>query len=344
MKTIRFFLLLLPFLVCSEADAQKIDRERTTVKYIQLPMQPLPESIKTYKTVFRTGMLMPDEKQSLENQYLKLDGYTRTQRNPDLRVELTIYGINLVSFEVVEEEVSRKRDGETYRFDRFSYEITYTFPTRLDVLTNNCERFLEEDIFPDDERFTLTFGDNEDYRSAEQLKRAFAEERFEFFKDIEESRTREVLNKSRDMIQDNFAYLKTSDRVMFITGKGKKHDYSELDRALKHAERGLGLISSKADEASIKAEFTKAIEIWEEDLKNADFKDKKARINKKIAGYLHFNCAQAFMWMNDFENAKKHAVEASINEKSGSRGRGIRDEINDREKRWRANEGRKIPD
>lgn len=47
----------------------------------------------------------------------------------------------------------------------------------------------------------------------------------------------------------------------------------------------------------------KAIEIWENEINEVDYSNKKARISGRIALGLSFNIIQSSVWLNDFNKA-----------------------------------------
>ena len=57
---------------------------------------------------------------------------------------------------------------------------------------------------------------------------------------------------------------------------------------------------------SITSELEKAVELWNNALKESDVKNKKARVDAKVTAATHLNCAEAYMWLNNFEEAEKH--------------------------------------
>ena len=112
-----------------------------------------------------------------------------------------------------------------------------------------------------------------------------------------------LISSANADLNDQFGYSWIKKRSKIYTAKGKKFDYSELDRAITDFENGLRDLKINQDIANEK--FNKAIEIWNKDLEEMDTKDKKARINNKVGAALYINLGLAYTLMNDFENADK---------------------------------------
>tara|TARA_B100000513_G_scaffold161041_1_gene78070 strand:- start:121 stop:1356 length:1236 start_codon:yes stop_codon:yes gene_type:complete len=104
-------------------------------------------------------------------------------------------------------------------------------------------------------------------------------------------------------LNNQFGYTWIKKKSKIYTAKGKKFDYSELDKAIVDFENGLRDLKINQDIANEK--FNKAIEIWNKDLEEMDTKNKKARINNKVGAALYINLGLAYTLMNDFDNADK---------------------------------------
>ncbi len=63
----------------------------------------------------------------------------------------------------------------------------------------------------------------------------------------------------------------------------------------------------QSDYISRKETMNKAIAIWEKALAEADFDNKKARIDSKVGRHLYYNLALAYLWIDDFAKAKEYA-------------------------------------
>ncbi|UTW63993.1 hypothetical protein KFE98_07590 [bacterium SCSIO 12741] len=123
-----------------------------------------------------------------------------------------------------------------------------------------------------------------------------------------ESMDKKLMDRNVDIISahlnDMHGKPQTKRSAKIITVKDKKVDYSEYSWAFEKAFAGYHSILSSPEEA--KTNLSEAVKIWEEALKEVDPDNKKARINKKVAAATHFNCAEAYCWLNDYSKALYH--------------------------------------
>ena len=79
----------------------------------------------------------------------------------------------------------------------------------------------------------------------------------------------------------------------------KKVDYTDLNNAALDMKMAMEKYIDRPEEASegIRA----CVEVWERVLTEADFENKKARINRKMAGLLYLNLINANIWLEDYD-------------------------------------------
>jgi hypothetical protein len=105
-------------------------------------------------------------------------------------------------------------------------------------------------------------------------------------------------------------YLPMNFEVYYA--KGKDVDYSELDKALEMAESAYKDIEKNGLNKKSQGELQACITIWEKELKSKDLTNKKARINKDIAKGLHENCARAYAFIYQFDQALEHGRQVKV--------------------------------
>lgn len=59
--------------------------------------------------------------------------------------------------------------------------------------------------------------------------------------------------------------------------------------------------------------MTKAIQIWEKELTEADYKNENARVNHKVASIISYNLLLANFWLSRFEELEKYFKEPELN-------------------------------
>lgn len=332
-RGLAFFMLNILFF--GNISAQKVRSEQLLVNYIQLPLKPLPKDIKTYYSEIKSAFLSPQKNDMYREKYLKLSGYQQTARNEDLTITVEFERMNISEEEIVSTWNPKRPDDPRY----FYYKISYTLPHRFSVTTRDGN-----EIYYDEgacgQTYHYEFGRRDKFVREKDLHEAYQKQRTKSSQDKEENAIKTVLKKIQTLITDEMAFVNKSSRFHVAIAKGK-HDYSDLKDALGHMEEGLGAISRRVAEEEANTHFRKAINIWKNALKESNLNNKKSRINAHVTSRLYYNCALAYMWMNDFENAIYYANLSEQN-KIGFSFRGvwnvpIRSMIRDRKRRFEAN-------
>lgn len=149
--------------------------------------------------------------------------------------------------------------------------------------------------------------------------------------------------ETRDILNSYYGYPEKSEKVKIAMGKGKKHNYQDLEKAFSHAEIAFEGITNKDESGLVNQEFTAAIDLWKKAIAESDG-GAKSRISYDIQMMLKYNCVLAHMWMYDFDQAKVKLYEANAMITDKTKGSEIRqleelgEEISDKEQRFLANQ------
>lgn len=101
------------------------------------------------------------------------------------------------------------------------------------------------------------------------------------------------LSKVIDELEQRIYFIDYKPEITVYSAKGKKHDYTELEAAQADA-----LLAY--DEARF-MDLAAQVEIWNRWALSVNFTDKKAKVTKAVAAGLHYNMAQAQLYMNQFD-------------------------------------------
>ncbi|MEM6298349.1 MAG: hypothetical protein AAF740_06645 [Bacteroidota bacterium] len=302
MKTIyKIFVALFLLSQAVNLWAQKLEKSTVKVSYIQQPLRPLDRA--TYQTysrsVFRGFTEIDNERNLMENN-LKVDGFRPVLRNADFHIELMLKGLNLLTTE----EQSDEDDG---RRSNFGYQVTYEFPALL-IVTARDGKVLDR-IFLQEMQATSTVQFGGEFTSSAQLQRAWTERKYEFLLEEEERNIRQAFSQAREMLASQYAYQTRTDKIQVAYGSGKQ-DYSDLEQARDLAREGYGQLTLKNYDAAHE-KLEDAIDIWLAAIAQGDADNRKSRINKKILRWLHHNCANAYLWLGQYEQARLHNRQSS---------------------------------
>lgn len=103
------------------------------------------------------------------------------------------------------------------------------------------------------------------------------------------------------MLNDKLGTTEQSRDIEVIYVKNKNGVYNDLETAMYDAKEGYAMLSSRPEKALEK--LSAAIKAWEVALDEADYDDKKARINKRIAPDLYSNLILAYTMTQNFNKA-----------------------------------------
>lgn len=114
---------------------------------------------------------------------------------------------------------------------------------------------------------------------------------------------------------NEFGYLDYPVAVRLFSFKKRKYDYSDLDRAVRSVEESNELRTQDPLGEAWRAPMEEAVQIWRAALEEADFSNKKARINEKVGRHVQYNLAVGLIWLRDFDE-----VDALLADAEKSRG------------------------
>ena len=327
MKTIKYFLItLLVFSAASQANAQNYKKEKLRVEYTSFPINPLPESTKTFFSIIEaegidfttiekqkkiyheitnadgtvTNNYSSPEKAAKE--YLALRGYQWDVENPDVILKMEFSGFDIKDREEVQMDLG------------LNIRVQYTYGAVFKVLGKNGNIIFEEKFRDPEEVKEYLVGPN-----------GFIKTLQEFNNDYEVELTREYLQNAENLIKSNFGYtLYYIDHLFYTDKSNRKNNYDDLNKAVDIMKEAFDLITREerkpVDElykdpntlVQIKSKLDEAIGIWEKALEEADLDDRNARIHGKLAPMLYCNIATAQIYRKDWA-----AADAAINKALG---------------------------
>ena len=106
---------------------------------------------------------------------------------------------------------------------------------------------------------------------------------------------------------------KRENTEVYIVKKFQDYNYEKLLSAYNYAESGYEKVGLDRNKSRAKTQLIKAINIWEEEMKESDLGNKKSRINSKISGLISANLADAYFWTEDFEKSNFY-INKAINQ------------------------------
>lgn len=156
--------------------------------------------------------------------------------------------------------------------------------------------------------------------------------------ELENSSANEKIRTTKHFLASRYGHPLEQRGFDLNYAKGKNFNYDSITKAYDIAANIFENTLSK--ENSDLSGLKDAISIWEEELKEADYSNKKARISNAVATGLYFNIIESSIWINDFDKALHLLGELSKMDVKSRVLRKIdycRNFILDRKKRYQAN-------
>ncbi len=127
----------------------------------------------------------------------------------------------------------------------------------------------------------------------------------------EKSFLQRTMDRTRNIINDNFGYQTINSMVTLSTVKNKG-EYDDLEKAYIYVTTNLKKLQAKPDYAPNKVameNMQKGIDIWKSALTKVNYQDKKAAYNQKIGEYLYFNLIRLNIALGNYQEAEKYLNE-----------------------------------
>lgn len=293
------FIVLVPLMGFS----QKLEKRTVKLTYLRKPLRPLDRStFQTYNcSLFRGFLEIPDERRLVER-HLKLEGFRRVFSDGDLHIELIMKGLNL-------QAKARESDEDDGLRTNFRYRVQYSFPAVLVLRSRSGKQIDRVPIQEPGEPLEVVFGQSENFPTPSALERAWRQRRYEFLAEEEMRQVNRTFSEVRRLLSDRYSLQTATDKIKIAWGSGP-YNYDDLEKAADLAQEGyLQLTLKNRDEGE--KNLRAAIEIWLEAIREANLDKRRSRINKKITRWLHHNCANAYLWCREFEQARIHNRQAS---------------------------------
>ncbi|ARS35992.1 tetratricopeptide repeat protein [Pontibacter actiniarum] len=240
---------------------------------------------------------------SLANSYVQIPSYTRQDADADVQVTVLLHGFSVVDVVPQTRESMIKKDGKDITTTYYYYEVSYNHPITLRVQNKDGQVLYESPIEALSE---LTVAKTGEYKTQDGLEKHWAINQNNFLRGLDDAIILKNMNIVKEELASQYGYNPMLRATTVLNIKDKKVSYDDFNQAFESATTGYSKLANQEKKAEAVAELEKALELWNNALKEADPKNKKARVDAKVAAATHLNCAEAYMWLNNFEEAEKH--------------------------------------
>jgi photosystem II stability/assembly factor-like uncharacterized protein len=327
-KTLKTGLSLFLILLTTFAFAQKSTKESVFFQYLSLPQHNLSaaknysvimngEQITTLDAILKQCSNEELKNFSIPNQdliskgaleaYFKLLNIPKVAKNGELSITLTQGETKLLSKKEAINKVSQKVNGERVITEYKYYAFTFNQPCRLRI--NYKGKTIFNDNIGNTKR-TEKFGYDSKFTTTAPLEKAYKGVEKKFLRAIRISATAYDMFATRMKLENLGFVVESRRKVNIYSGKGRKLDYSDLDKAQTEAKKALETLNYKQITKIESKELDAAEKIWESYAAQADFENKKAKVNKKVAEGVYNNLITSALYRNNPSRAMDYYQKA----------------------------------
>ena len=219
-----------------------------------------------------------------------LQGMTRTEGGATVTIEIQYFEGSAP--EDGQQEIKDKEGNVSYKYYR---TMKYRQPVRYTMQLPDGSVVIDE-VLTSSEDFT-THTSNK-YTSKSALNKAWNQTAVN--SRLSQMSVEAGMLAINNILNDRFCFAKKTRPMTIYHAKTKKKvDYTDLNNAALDMKMAMEKYIDKPEEA---AEGIRAcVAVWEAAIAEADFDNKKARINRKMAGLMYLNLINANIWLEDYD-------------------------------------------
>jgi len=252
-----------------------------------------------------------DQINNIGANWVTFQNYELVENGEDVNIELAFGNFEPLDKILKDHKIVCVRDdGKLDKDDlqecpAYYYQVSYNLPIVIRVSDKIGNILSMEHI---DNQGSATFGYDESglsgYIRPNELEEAYAKPTA--IQKIKKDAIQDRLKESGEILQGLFYFQEVKAKIDIASGGGKL-DYTDLSQAQAMAIEALEDLHN----TSAPDKINQAIEIWNKALVDVDMNNKKARINRKLAGFVALNKTKAYYYIGDYENAMVSADESA---------------------------------
>jgi len=330
-KIIKFalFSVLIIIFIRQGLIAQKVEYKTVAITYTQYPYKKLlnnPETISLQIKEFHNGVHYSTYFDFQKNN-LNTNNLAQVTNGGDIEILVGLQGLSLKSKELIIGKRTKKVGDKNVEIPTYHYDIGYSYPYEIVIYNKvNSNEVLASDVVANSKLGFRTTS----FDSKSELNNYWNTNKNTFFAKEENSATSLVSKVINDFLH-TYCEMNLKRSVNILMPKPKKHQYDDYQNAYNEVVKGFKELSNSNIE-NARLNIEKAIDIWQEAIKEVQLKNRKARVTEKIAYETFLNCAKVCIWINEFEEAKSYINEANNMRKKGleKNGKNLSSLINNR--------------
>lgn len=235
----------------------------------------------------------------MSNKSIKIAGFS--EENSGVRIEIDNLGLEVISIK-----------GK-YANQGKSYVVTARYKMPIVIKTFMSGDLLHQKQYHNKIANHVVFKGKTEY-DYEIWKMNVGESNKDIWINLQRKLWNTAINNISSVLDSEIGYPKKRENTeVYIVKKFQDYNYEKLLSAYNYAESGYGQVGLDRNKSRAKTQLIKAINIWEQEMKESDLTNKKSRINSKISGLISANLADAYFWTEDFEKSNFY-INKAINQ------------------------------
>ncbi len=221
---------------------------------------------------------------------IDMQGMTRTEGGATVTIEIQFFEASAP--EDAQQEIKDKEGNVSYKYYR---TMKYRQPLRYTVQLPDGSVIVDEVLTSSEDFKTHT---SNKYTTKSALNKAWNQATVN--NRLSKTSVEAGMLVINNILNDRFCFAKKTRPMTIYHAKTKKKvDYTDLNNAALDMEMAMEKYLNNNEEAI--AGIQACVKVWEAALAEADYDNKKARINRKMAGLLYLNLINANIWLEDYD-------------------------------------------
>jgi len=243
----------------------------------------LPTKPVATERIFETGII---------GSKIDMQGLTRTSDGATVTIEIQYFEGSAP--EEGKQEIKDKEGNVSYKYYR---TMKYRQPLRYTLQLPDGSVVVDE-VLASSEDFTTYTSDK--YTSQSQLNKAWNQTSVN--NRLSQMSVEAGMVAINNILNDRYCFSKkTRPMTVYHAKTTKKVDYTDLNTAALDMTMAMEKYLDRPEEAM--EGIRSCVAVWEKVLSEADFDNKKARIDAKMAGLVYINLIYANIWLEDYDRA-----------------------------------------
>ena len=328
-------LLILPVLVIlfSTISAQRVDLDRFnfSVSYRDFPIEPLPESYKTYNVRLEAApsLGMGYSSANLTNNIV-IEGLKKVEGTGHISILLMLDDIVFDKPESIERvQTSKDKQGNEIKKSLFSLEFYYSFSARMSVYDYKGNTIVSNRILFD--RDSKRSYKTPESNSAADATNYYSNKVGEIRNNLAKQLTGTVVAQTNQWLNEQYGYpTRRVNDILWILNNKRHAVYSAHQKAWNDFKNAIVLINENESLDKVRQKMKPVIDYFETVKKQYTTSDKE---DKKMRYASYYNLAKIYIYLDEPEKAMSEADALAMNdydEKDGKTLRYIAEELADK--------------